>query len=367
VSATDSWRRRGAVALLAGALAITGAACESRTVPTIAIVSAGGYLDAARMAIEDAQRETPSLRVDTMIVESSSNAATDAVGFATDFLARPGLVAVIGHVTSSASLATSQLYNAGSVVQLSPTATSILYSQAGPFSFRMVPPDDRQATFLCEVLCAAYPPGTRVALLYVNDDYGRGLRTALRASLDTSALDVVLDLPHAEDERRPEVITEIVGSVVAARPDVVVFLGSSASLSVYLPALRAARPTLPIVGSDAVSSWARTPIAPDNWRAVQFADFVDVTATESLRTFARRYAERTGRAATGPDVLTYDAVRVVLEAIGAGATSGEDVRAFLASLGRDRPPYAAISGPLQFSDNGDPERSFVLLGTEPTP
>jgi branched-chain amino acid transport system substrate-binding protein len=66
---------------------------------------------------------------------------------------------VVGHVTSGSSLAVSQLYNDAQVVQLSPTATSVLYSQAGPFSYRMVPPDDAQGRFLADVLARDYPAG----------------------------------------------------------------------------------------------------------------------------------------------------------------------------------------------------------------
>jgi branched-chain amino acid transport system substrate-binding protein len=340
-------------------------ACEAPPTPTIAIASAGGYLDAARMAIADAQQERPDVAFDTVVVESNSNAATDAVAIATRFLETPGLVGVVGHVTSSASLATSQLYNEARVLQLSPTATSVLYSQAGSYSYRMVPPDDRQARFLCEVVCRQFQAGARVALLYVNDDYGRGLRTILRASLDTSPLDVVLDVPHAEDEQRPEAIADIVRAVVDARPDVLVFLGSSPSLAAYLSGVRAARPTLPIIGSDAVSSWERTTVPRALWQHVSYVDFVDMSATPALQSFSRRFAERTGRMATGPDVLTYDATRLLLQAVAEGATTGEAVRAYVASLGRERAAYAAVSGPLQFSPEGDPERPFVLRMTEP--
>lgn len=342
-------------------------ACAAPPTPTIAIASAGGYLDAARMAIDDVHRAHPDLRFDTMVVESNSNAATDAVAIATRFLERSGLVGVVGHVTSSSSLATSQLYNAAGVVQLSPTATSVLYSQAGRYSYRMVPPDDQQARFLCETLCRRYPPGTRLGLLYVNDDYGRGLRAILRPSLDSSTVHVVLDVPHAEDEVRPDAIADLVRAIVDARPDVLVFLGSSPSLASYLPGLRAARPTLPIIGSDAVSSWERTPVPRVLWQHVSYVDFVDMQATPALQEFSRRYAERTGRAATGPDVLTYDATRVLLQAVVEGARSGEAVRSWLASLGRARPAYAAVSGPLQFSPEGDPARSFVLRVAEPVP
>jgi ABC-type branched-subunit amino acid transport system substrate-binding protein len=125
------------------------------------------------------------------------------------------------------------------------------------------------------------------------------------------------------------------------------------------------RPTLPIIGSDAVSSWERNPVPRSLWQHVSYVDFVDVRATPAMRRFAQRFLEQTGRMATGPDVLTYDATRLLLQAVADGATTGEAVRAYLASLGRERGAYEAVSGPLQFSPEGDPERTFVLRATEP--
>jgi hypothetical protein len=54
-------------------------------------------------------------------------------------------------------------------------------------------------------------------------------------------------------------------------------------------------------------------------------------------------------------------VRVLLEAIRSGATTGEAVRAYLASLGRTRPAYTGLTGPLEFTVEGNPVRSYVLV------
>ncbi len=335
--------------------------CAERPAPLIGVVSAKGYIEAGRMAVDDAMRADPALRVDTLFLMHSSNLAADAVAIADQLLARPGLVGVVGHVTSGSSLAVSQLYNDAKVVQLSPTATSALYSQAGPFSYRMVPPDDAQGRFLVETLAEQYPQGARLALMFVNDDYGRGLRANVRAALDSARYPLVLDLPHTEEGERPEVLLAAAAAVRTARPDVVLFLGSSTSLGPRLPALRRAMGALPILASDAVSSWARFGADTVPWAGVQFVDFVDMTSTSALREFSARYAERTGVPATGPDALTYDATRVLLEAVRAGARNGEAVRAYLASLGRERPAYEGVTGPLRFTVDGNPERTYVLV------
>ncbi len=148
--------------------------------PVIAVAGDLAYLDAARMAIEDAWT-SPSI-FDTLLIEETSNRAAPALEVAGRIVATPRAVAVVGHTNSAASLVTAQLYNEAEVVQMAPTTTAVAYSEAGPFSFRLVPSDDHQGPFLANALERSFPDGARLALFYVNDDYGRGLRTATRSS-----------------------------------------------------------------------------------------------------------------------------------------------------------------------------------------
>ena len=343
-----------------GVLLVVAGCSRETSEPAIGVITDGGYLAAAEMAVEDARAAHSDLRVTTLVRRSSSVDAMSAVAEAGEFLAQRGLVGVVGHVTSGSSLATAQLYNDAQVVQLSPTATSRLYGSAGAFSFRMVPPDDVQAAFLAELVAGDFPRGARVALLYMNDDYGRGLRTDLTAALDSSRYPIVIALPHVEQDSSREVAARAARAVRDARPDILVFLGSAPALAYHIVALRAELPTVSILGSDAVSSWAR--VRPDlrEWTGVRYVDFLDVEATEAGRTFAARYAERTGHPATGPDALTYDATRLLLEAVADGARTGESVRAFLASLGDTRPRWAGVSGPVRFTAARHADRALVL-------
>jgi branched-chain amino acid transport system substrate-binding protein len=266
----------------------------------------------------------------------------------------------VGHVTSGASLATAQLYNDARVVQLSPSATSRLFAQAGPFSFRLAQPDDEQGRYLAQVVARDFPRGARIALLYANDDDGRGLRADLRAELDTTRHRVVLELPHAEEDSSAELIRQAARAVGSARPQLILFLGSAPTLVHHIDALRGAAPDVPILGSDAVSSWRRIRPALRAWAGVRYVDLVDLDGSASGRAFAARFAERTGLRATGPDALTYDATRLLLEAVADGARSGEAVRAWLVSLGGARPPFPGVTGPIRFGPARHPERDFVL-------
>jgi ABC-type branched-subunit amino acid transport system substrate-binding protein len=94
---------------------------------------------------------------------------------------------------------------------------------------------------------------------------------------------------------------------------------------------------------------------------VQYVDFFTIDGSPELRAFRDRYLTRFGAPPGSAEVLSYDAVRLLLTARAEGATTGEEVRLWLLSLGRERPAYRGLSGPIAFSPNGDVERGYVLV------
>ena len=337
-------------------LALLG--CERAAPVVIGLSSSAAYLDAARMAIAEELQAGPIPGLDTVFVPERTNQATPAIEAARTFTAREGLVAVVGHSNSSASLAAAPIYNAQKVVQIAPTASAVSYSEAGPFSFRLVPPDDRQGAFIAQVVRDRLPSGGRLAVLYVNDDYGRGLRSAVLDHLDVR-YPVVVDLPHVETDVGEAEIAQARDAAVSQRPDILLWLGRGTVLMRFVAPLRAALPELPILGGDATGGGGAEETDPGGWGTMEYVAYVDMSLP-ALQEFARRYRERFGVAADGPHALTYDATRLILRGIRAGARTGPDLRAYLLSLSHGRPAYDGLTGPVVFDDRGDVSRPYVL-------
>jgi ABC-type branched-subunit amino acid transport system substrate-binding protein len=75
--------------------------------------------------------------------------------------------------------------------------------------------------------------------------------------------------------------------------------------------------------------------------------------TSEIRAWADRHEEQFGFRPTPDAALAYDAMGVILAAIDAGARTGPQVRDYLMELGRSRPPYKGITGPVAFDDAGN--------------
>lgn len=346
-------------AALLGVTLVVG--CDSPPSPVVGVSTSSSFMDAARLAIADAADQGRLLDLDTLMIGEGSNASAPAVQAARRFVETPGLLAVVGHSNSAASLAASQIYNQHGIVQIAPHSSAVVYSRAGPWSFRLVPPDEAQSRFLAQAVPRLLPEGGDVAILYVNDDYGRGLHEGFTAALDTTRHPVVLEYPHTEEEGlEPETVESTVAALADAAPDLLVWIGRATILHGYLPRIEERLPDLPVLGTDGLASAPYHENEDGRWDGVRYVDFVDLQATPELQAFARRYASRFEGRATGPDALTYDAVGLVATAVADGARTPANVREWLMSLGRSRPPWQGITGPVEFDEDGDVSRSYVL-------
>ena len=111
------------------------------------------------------------------IVERDDYADPDSAVFVANDLYDSGVAAVVGHVFSGPTLAAAPVYNGGPdpVAAISPTSSSPEVSTAGDYTFRVCPSDLAHGAALAH--WAREQLGMEHgAVLYLNDQYGRGIR-----------------------------------------------------------------------------------------------------------------------------------------------------------------------------------------------
>lgn len=357
--------RTSALALLV----LAPLACRGGGSPVrIGVVLGPAGVHAAELAIAEIQAAAGPARVELQIVpylQTSATAPLEAIAAAEALSADPSVVAVVGHGNSAASIAAAQVYNAYHLPQLAPTTTAPLYTEAGPYSYRMVPDDREQGRFLARVL-QADPARRRVAVVYVNDDYGRGLVGALREGLRGSGVQVVSETPVLE-EWQAELLGLTARAVADARPQVVVWLARPAQLLTFRRALLARLPGVQLLSGDAADNpMMYQPGQLGDFGGVRFVRFLDPYAPHpALQAFRARFQARTQQSATAEAVLAYDAVKLVGEAVLAGARDRRAVAAYLASVRVGRPPFAGIGGPVSFDARRAARRPYLLAEVGP--
>jgi len=290
----------------------------------------------------------------------SSTSAKVALMAAESLSIDPNILAVVGHTNSSASLAAAQVYNEHHLVQIAPTTTAPLFSEAGPYSYRLVASDTHQGEYLAGIVLAD-ASHSRAALAYVNDDYGRALHGTFVRSLSARGVTPVYEAPYSEGVGFTD-IDDVAHAIARSRPEILVWLGRAPELRRLLPSLRARLPNLRVLASDGFSGPGVRFDTTGAIVGVRYVRFLDIgNPTPAERALRQRFDSIwAGQEFTDQYLMAYQAVRLLAEAIRVGGDDREAIRRYLSQMGTARPPFPGISGPIAFDALGDPSPSYHL-------
>ena len=334
-------------------------ACQSRPAePLIGLAVHPSGVDGATLAVEDLRATGLRVRLRTASRDDADSVGAGAVALAESFV-RAGVVAVIGHSSSAASLSAGNILNHAQVPMLIPNSTSPLLSGIGPWVFRLCGTDTLQGEVLAE---QAWRSGFRRAgVLYVLDDYGKGLAAAFSHSFEQRGGHVALAVGYSGIADRNGDLGPGLERLRSSSLDVLLLAARTRDL-VSLPGAQLLReagwPAL--LGGDA----AYVPLDAGGFSA-PFEGLVVTTFVgphnAAAERFAERYRKRFGSDPDNPSYACYDAVGLIGGALAQGAASPAGIQAWLRSLGREREPYAGVMGPLRFDTKGDSQDATFAL------
>ena len=345
--------------LLLASVVVAGG-CERLATYRIGVVLDPDGVRGASLAAEqvNAAGGVNGHRLELRSIGGGSTRAKFALATADTLATDATILAVVGHTNSSASLAASQIYNARHIAQIAPTTTSPLYGDAGPYSFRLAASDEHQGVFLAEQVLAR-TPRPRVAVLYVNDDYGRPLGKVVLSRLRAGGVDPVYDAPYSEEETEP--VGEIAASLVQARPDLLIWIGRAYDYARVQSLLGRSLPRLEVIASDGFGGPALLDDSLHHFDGVRYVRLVDLDRPDSLlRSLRARYVREGHGEPSDQAILSYDAVRLFAEALRQAGANREAIRAWLSHVGRDAPAFDGVSGPIAFPSGGSRAPQYFL-------
>lgn len=226
------------------------------------------------------------------------------------------------------------------------------------WGFSLVPDIRKQAAFIAKQVGS----DKRVALIHIDDAYGRAVGAALAAALTQagSAPTSVRAYQQSWDEPR---MVALGHEAREERPEVLVFAGRSPSLALVIQPFNEAGEEVRVLGTDLVESEAAYNNPDGSLAGVQFVRFINPRAEdERMRDLASRYVFWVGFGnITSEGVLTYDGMHLIGDAVRSGARTRAQIRAYLRSLGKTRPPFSGVGGLIAFGDDGQVLRPMELV------
>lgn len=288
------------------------------------------------------------------------------------FAADPGVVAVVGHSGSRDALLGAAVYNREGLPQVVPTATSRVLRRAGPWTFTLAPDDSVEGAFLADWAIDSVE-ARRVAVMYIGDEYGIGILEGVRGGLAIRGRQVVDQVllpgqpcgPGSANLNR-DIFSAISRSLVRrSGPDVVILAASNASGWCIVDQIHSEDPSIWILGADGfdIGQPPATFRPVFNHARLRSVSFWEAGDHPPSLDFVHRYSRVTGRPPTAGDAMEYDAFMLLRQAVLDVGVDRRAIRDWLQSLGRSRPPFPGVTGPVSF----ERPRASILRMTAVTP
>lgn len=294
-----------------------------------------------------------------LVVQDDSALPEVAVAAARALYAERRLVAVVGHLTSAATLAAAPVYGGGRrpLPLISPSASAPGVTDAGPHVFRVCPTDVAHGTALAEFAYRRLRARS-AAILYQNDEYGRGIRGTFAAGFTRLGGRLASDDPYVPDLPSFEPYLRRLQQRGGA--DVLVIAGTAASARRILPTLDTVGFRPRVLGGDALAGLETTRGADGVFTSTAY---LPDQPGQRNQAFVAAY-----RAAYGDQPLdhrgasAYDIVYLLARALDAVGPDRRRLLNYLAGVGTASPPFDGVTGRIGFDAQGDVPTKSVVLG-----
>jgi branched-chain amino acid transport system substrate-binding protein len=313
-----------------------------------------------RMAIEEINARGGVLgRPLELISEDDRSITEEARTAAQKLLQRDGVVALLGEVASSRSLAAAPEAQRAQVPMISPASTNPKVTEVGNYVFRTCFIDPFQGAVMARFAHDDLKL-KKVAILFdFKQDYSVGLAEFFRKTWKELGGEIVADERYTSGdiEFRAQLTT-----IRAAGPEAVFVPGYYTEVGLIAKQARELGLDVPLLGGD---GWDSAKTLEIGGSAVEGYYFSNHYAADSdspkVKAFVTRYREKHKEVPDAMAALGYDAAGILADAMNrAGDVRGDKLRAAIAAT-RD---YDGVTGKISIDENRNARKDAVVLKIE---
>jgi branched-chain amino acid transport system substrate-binding protein len=288
-------------------------------------------------------------------------APKDAGTVASKFASDKSIVAVIGHLCSSATLAAMPIYVRAGLAAISPTSTNPTIGDVGKgWFFRNCYTDDFQGKYLATHVVPKLLGKNSVAIFYENNDYAIGLKDAFMAGAKSAGVKVTGAEAYVA---KTTDFTPQLTKLLRDKPDTIFLCGYHPEGALIAGQARKLGFNGPLFGADGIDNEDYIKLggkATDNTYLT--VPFLASSAGPAGQDFAKRFKEAYGRDVDWMSANAYDCLGILAEVIAKTGPDRKKIREGLAAINSEANGYKGITGLTYFDKKGDTTKpAFVKM------
>jgi len=284
-----------------------------------------------------------------VIFEDGTCDPTQATTAAQKLIASEHVPAIIGEVCSGATLAIAHVTEPQHVILMNPCSGSSSISTAGDFVFRTWIPNNYQARALGRY---ATQHVTRIALLQIDNDYGKTLANSFKENF---AGEILMHETYTDTDH--DFRTQLV-KIKATHPDALILISYAADAALAIKQIHELGIDSPILMTNGANS-------PDFFQSLgPLSDGIIMTEINDQTNpeFVKHYENKTGNRWTIGQcaAAAYDSTQLVFAALQTARTNPNDMQHYLAAIH----DFPGVSTNITFDKNGDLQGEYGLYAVK---
>jgi branched-chain amino acid transport system substrate-binding protein len=292
-----------------------------------------------------------------IILEDDQSKPEEAANAVTKLISSDDVIAILGEVASSSSLAAAPICQAGKVPMITPSSTNPRVTKAGDYIFRMCFIDTYQGPALARFIAGDLKL-TRVALLTdVRSDYSTGLGAAFEEVFVPLGGRIVVRQSYArgDSDYRAQLT-----AIKAANPEIVFVPGYYNDVAPIAVQARDLGITVPLIGGDGWESPKLLEIGGRSLAGCMYSNhYHSDDPAPAVREFVTKYEKRHGAKPDALAALGYDSMRVLADAM-RRAGPGFDRARLRDAIAATR-DFPVVTGTITFDEHRNPIGKRVVI------
>jgi branched-chain amino acid transport system substrate-binding protein len=309
------------------------------------------------LAVSEINQKPPLGKNLEIRTEDDQGKSEQAVSVVTKLITQDQVVAVLGEVASSNSLAAAPICQRNTIPMITPASTNPQVTQVGDYVFRICFIDPFQGSVMAK-FAAKTLKAKRAAILWdVKSDYSKGLTQFFKETFTRAGGQVVAEPSYAKGDSD---FNAQLNAIKGAKPDVIFVPGYYTEVGTIARQARDQGIKVPLIGGD---GWDSPKLFESAGQALEGCYFSNHYSTENkdprVQNFIKAYKARyNGKDPDAMAALGYDAAKILAAAIErAGGTAGAALRDAIAQT-KDFP---GVTGNITLDPNRNATKPAVVL------
>lgn len=291
-----------------------------------------------------------------MIIEDDQGKPEEAMTVATKLITKDGVVALLGEVASTNSIAAGRVAQQNSIPMISPSSTNPQVTQIGDYVFRVCFLDPFQG-FVMAKFASATLKITNVAVLRdIKNDYSVGLADAFIDHYKQMGGTIVSDESYSQGDTD---FSAQLTSIKARNPQAIFVPGYYTEVGLIARQAKKLGLTVPLMGGDGWDSPSLVEIGGKDIDGSFYSNHISVDDPKpEIQKFVAEYKTRFGKVPDALAGLGYDSANVLFDAIRrANSTEPSKIRDAIAAT-RDFP---GVTGTITLDQDRNAVKPAVVL------